>query len=158
MDQAAQKRARGEDRRGAVEHAAVGEAHARHGAISQDQIIHLAFDHGEVFGCADGPLHRGRIELPVGLGARSADRRALAPIEHAELNSALVRDATHQAIERVDLAHQMALAEPADRRVARHRPDGREPMRDQRSPRTHARGRGRGFAAGVPAANDDDVE
>jgi hypothetical protein len=29
----------------------------------------------------------------------------------------------HDAAERIDLAHQMALAEPADRRVARHLAD-----------------------------------
>jgi hypothetical protein len=52
----------------------------------------------------------------------------------------------------------MALAEPADRRIARHRPDGRESMSNQCRPRTHAGGGGRGFAAGVASADDDDVE
>ena len=98
------------------------------------------------------------VELPVGLGARAAHRRTLAPIEHAELDPALVGDPAHQAVERIDLAHQMALAEPADRRVAGHRADSREPMRDQRGARAHARRRGRGLAAGVPAADHDDVE
>ena len=70
----------------------------------------------------------------------------------------LVGHPAHQPVERVDLAHQMALAEPTDRRIARHRADGREPVRDQRGSRAHARGRGRGLAAGVPAANDDDIE
>ena len=89
-----------------------------------------------------------------------ADRAppALAAVEHAELDAAGVRHAAHQAVERIDLAHQMALAEPADRRIAGHRADGGEPMRDQRGARAHARGRRRGFAAGVAAADHDDVE
>ena len=69
-----------------------------------------------------------------------------------------IGDAAHQAVERIDLAHQMALAEPADRRIARHRADGREPLRDKRGARAHARGRGGGLAAGVAAADDDHVE
>ena len=52
----------------------------------------------------------------------------------------------------------MALAEPADGRIAGHRADGREPVGQQRGPRAHARGRRRGLAAGVAAADHDDVE
>ena len=100
----------------------------------------------------------GGIKLAVGLRARPAHGRTLAAIEHAELDAALVGDAAHQPVERIDLAHQMALAEPADRRIAGHRPDGREAVRDQRGARAHARGRGRGLAAGVAAANHDDIE
>jgi hypothetical protein len=52
----------------------------------------------------------------------------------------------------------MAFAEPADGRVARHCAHGRKPMRHQRGPGAHARCRGRGFAAGVAAADYDNVE
>ena len=158
MDQAAQERAGGQDRRAAGELAAVHQAHAGHGAIGDQQVVDLAFDHREIFRLADRALHRLGVELAVGLGARAAHRRTLAAIEYAELDSALVGDPAHQAVERIDLAHQMALAEPADRRVAGHRPDRREPVRDQRGPRAHARGRGRGLAAGVPAADHDHIE
>ena len=87
-----------------------------------------------------------------------AHRRTLAAVEDAELDAAAIGDAAHQAVQRVDLAHQMALAEPADRRIAGHRADGREAMGHQRGLRAHAGGRGRGFAAGVAAADHDDVE
>ena len=73
----------------------------------------------------DRRLHGRGIELAVGLGARAAHRRALAAVEHAELDAAGVRHAAHEAVERVDLAHEMALSEPADRRIARHGADGR---------------------------------
>ena len=126
-------------------------------SVGDQKIIDLALDHGEISRLANRALHRGCVELPVGLGARSADRRTLAPIEHAELDSALVGDPTHQAVERIDLADQMALAEPADRRIAGHRADSREPMRDQCRARAQARRRGRSLAAGVPAADHNDI-
>ena len=96
----------------------------------------------------DRGLHRGRIELAVGLGARTADGRTLAAIEHPELDAAGIGDPAHQAVERIDLADQMALAEPADGGIAGHRADGRKAMGDQRRPRAHPRS---GAAASQPA-------
>jgi len=63
------------------------------------------------------------IEFAVGLRARAADRGTLAAVENAELNAGPIDGAAHDAVERVDLAHQVPLAEPADRRVARHLAD-----------------------------------
>ena len=71
---------------------------------------------------------------------------------------ACVGDPAHQAVQRVDLAHEMALAEPADGRIAGHLADGGEAVGDQRRARAHARRGGRGLAAGMAAADDDDVE
>ena len=66
--------------------------------------------------------------------------------------------AAHQAVERIDLADEMPLPQPADRRVARHRADGRKTMGDQRRPRAHARRRSRRLTAGMAAADHDDIE
>ena len=121
-------------------------------------IVGLGLDHREVRDAADLLLHGGGVELAVGLRARPAHRRPLAPVEHAELDAATVGDASHQPVERIDLAHQMALAEPADRRIARHGADGGEAMRHQRGLGAHARGRRRGLAARMPAAHDDHVK
>ena len=109
-------------------------------------------------GLPDRGLHRGGIELPVGLGARTADRRALAAIEHAKLDAAGIGDPAHQTIQRVDLADQMALAETADGGIAGHRADGGETVRHQSGRRAHPGRRSRGLTAGVAAANHDDVE
>ena len=68
-----------------------------------------------------------------------------------------VGDPAHQPVKRVDLAHQMAFAEPADRRIAGHGADGGESMGDQRRLGAHARGRGGRLAAGMAAAHDDDI-
>ncbi len=47
----------------------------------------------------------------------------------------------------------MALAEPADRRVAGHLADGLDPVGEEERFRPHARRGRRGFAARVPTAN-----
>ena len=159
MDQAAQKRAGGQNHR-------AGSEISRPSAnltpetrpFVDDQIVGLGFDHLKIRRRANRGLHRGRIELAIGLRARTAHGRAFAAIENAELDAAVVGDAAHQAVQCIDFADQMALAEPADRRIAGHRADGRESVRHQGRVRAHARGRGRGFAAGVAAADDDDVE
>ena len=159
VDQAAQERAGGQH------HGAAGRARGRPSsrtpATSSAAISRSSASPSTTVRFAVSRIARciaWRVELAVGLRARPAHRRTLAAVEHAELDAGLVGDAAHQAVERIDLAHQMALAEPADRRVAGHRADGREPVRDQRGARAHARGRGRGLAAGVAAADHDDIE
>ncbi len=71
---------------------------------------------------------------------------------------ACIGDAAHHAVEGIDLAHQMALAEPADGRIAGHGADGRQLMGDQRRARTHARRGGGRLRPRVAAADDDHIE
>ena len=103
-----------------------------------------------------GVLHRRRRRA-CGPPARAGPRTAgpLRRLSRRNWMPAAIGDAAHQPIERIDLAHQMSLAEPADRRVARHRADGLEAMRDERRPRAEPRRGGGSFAPGVPAADDD---
>src|SRR5579864_7677210 len=118
----------------------------------------FGLDQRQIWLLPDERLHSQAIELAIGLRARSLDRRALAAIEHAKLDAGGVGDAAHQAVERVDFANQVALAETADRRVAGHDADCLEALGDQRRGRAEA-GRRRGrLAAGMTAADDDDVE
>jgi hypothetical protein len=74
------------------------------------------------------------------------------------LDAARIGHAAHEAIESIDLAHQVALAEAADRWIARHRPDGRETVCGERRSRTHARSCGRRLAAGMAAANHNHIK
>ena len=127
-------------------------------AVLDDQILDAALDHLEVGGGANGRLHRLAVELAVGLGARALHGRTLGAVEQPELDAGGVGDAAHQAVEGVDLAHQVALAEAADGRIAGHLADRGEGVGDERRARAHARSRGRGFAAGVAAAHNDHVE
>jgi hypothetical protein len=62
----------------------------------------------------------------------------------------------NDAVERIDLAHQMPLAEPADRRVARHLANRRPLVRQQQRARPDPRRRSRRLAPGMPATNHDD--
>jgi hypothetical protein len=51
----------------------------------------------------------------------------------------------------------MAFAKAADSRIARHRPDGRNSMGDERRFCSRARGRGGGLAPGMASSHDNDV-
>ena len=159
MDQAAQEGAGGDDDGAGRKLAAVGQANAGDAAIRERPARPPRLrSTSRLAVAAIARLHRRGIELAIGLGARPAHRRTLASVEHPKLDAAGIGDPAHQPVQRIDLADQVALAEPADRWIAGHRADGREPVRHQRGPRTHARGRGRGLAAGVAAADDDNVE
>ena len=99
------------------------------------------------------------VELAVGLGARAAHGRALAAVEHAELDAGRVGDPAHQ---RRRARRSRAPDGPCR---ARRWPDCRTSRRWSRSlwvsssvRAPSARGRGRRLAAGVAAADDDDVE
>ena len=69
-----------------------------------------------------------------------------------------IGDPGHFPSQRVDLAHQLPLADAADGRVAGHLRDRVQVLREQQRPRAHARGREGGFAAGVAAAYHRHVE
>ena len=135
MDHPLEEGAGGDDQRRAGQLPAVGEFEAADRAVVDDEAARLGFDHRQVLGLDDQPLHRQAIELAVGLGARPLHRRTLAAVEDAELDAGGVGGAAHQAVERVDLAHQVALAEPADRRIAAHHADRLEALGDQRGAR-----------------------
>ena len=158
VDEAAQKRAGCQHHGAGGNFPAVGEFDAADAAIFENEIVGFRFDDFEIGGRANRGLHGLGIELAVGLGAGAADRRAFAAVQDAELDAAGIGDAAHEAVQSVDFPHQMALAEPANGRIAGHGTDGRYPMRHQGRFRAHAGGRSRGLAAGMPAANDDDIE
>ncbi len=123
-----------------------------------EKIVDLGLDDLEVRRLKDRRLHRRRVKLAIRLRARTAHGRAFSAIQHAKLNPGAIRDPAHQAVERVDFAHEMALAEAADRRIARHRADAGETMRNQRRARAETRrGSGR-FTAGVASADNDYIE
>ena len=71
---------------------------------------------------------------------------------------AAIRGARHQPVERVDFAYEMPLAEPANRRVARHFADGCEPLGHERGPSAATGGGGGRFRPGVSPADHDDVK
>ncbi len=102
-------------------------------------------------------LHGGAIKRPVGLGAGPAHGRAFAAVEQAELNPGPVRDPAHQAVQGIDLPHQMAFADTADGGIAGHFTQGLALVGEEQSAGTRARRSRRRFAAGMAAANHDDI-
>ena len=132
MDDPAEERAGGENDGRAGDRAPVGELDSGDGAVLRGDPRRFALDHGQVRRSSDERLHGAAVELAVRLGARALDSGALAAVEDAELDAGGVRGARHDAVERVDLAHQMALAQAADRGIARHFADRGEPMGDER--------------------------
>jgi hypothetical protein len=157
MDQTLQESAGGQDHGGGPQRLAIPRDHANHAAIRQDQILGGAFADFEVRrGFQRGP-HRLAIKFAVGLGARPAHCRTLAPVEDAELDSGGIGDAAHQPVGGIDLAHQMAFADTANGRVAGHLAQGRALVGEEEGLRPGARRRRRRFAAGMASADDDDV-
>jgi hypothetical protein len=102
-------------------------------------------------------LDRIAIARPVGLDARPLHRGALRRVEHPVMDRRTVSRTRHPPVKRIDLAHQMTLAQPADRRIARHRPDERGIETHERHARTKPRCGRRGFGSGVATADHDDI-
>ena len=98
------------------------------------------------------------IAVAIGLRARRLDRVALAGVQQAELNSGLVDRLAHPTAQGVDLPRELALAEPADRRVAAHFADAVRPERHQRGSGSELAGGARGLGTGVARPDDDHVE
>src|ERR1700757_1969799 len=156
MDEPAQEGSRREHARPRPKLAPSKKLESADSLAADYEVVRLRFDHHEVRGGADRLLHGPGVESAVRLRARPAYRGPLATVEHAELDAGEIGDPPHKAVERVDLTDEMALAQAPDRRIARHRTDGREAMGDERDLGPHARG-GRGrLATGMAAPHDDD--
>jgi len=157
MDQAVQKRAGGENR-GAGAHAPpVAEHDGADAALVEFEIRRVALDHREVRLRPHRLLHGGAVELSVGLGAGTAHCGALGAVQEAELDAAPVGGLAHHATKRIDLAHQMALADAADRRVAAHGADAVKTVSQEDGGRARPRRRAGRLDAGMPAADHHDV-
>jgi hypothetical protein len=107
------------------------------------------------------PIAAEEAETPrscwTAIQSEPSRRRALAAVQYAELYACPVDCPAHDAVERVDLPHEMALAEPANRRVAGHLADGGALVGQEERARTEANSRSGSLAAGMPAADHHDV-
>ena len=157
VDLAGQEGAGGQHHGGRAEaQAGLGDRPA-YGIAFDDQVIDGRLEHGEVGLGLDDLADRHPVEIAVGLAAGGAHGRALGGVEGAPLDAGAVGGMRHRAAQGIDLLDQMALADPADGRVAAHRADGLDVVGQQQGARTAACGRQRGLGAGVAAADDDHV-
>ena len=93
------------------------------------KVLNFAFNDRKLGNIRKYVLYCLPIELAVGLRPGTSNRRPLAPVEHSELNPGCISRSTHQAIEGINLADKVTLAQATDRRITRHRPNRGEPMR-----------------------------
>jgi hypothetical protein len=103
---------------------------------------------------ANGPP----VQPAIALRAWSPDRRTLAAVEHPELQRREIRGSTHDAPQRIDLAHHRSLRNAADGGVARHLADGLQRTRHEGDAGTAPRRSHGGLGSGVPSPDHQDVE
>jgi hypothetical protein len=102
--------------------------------------------------------HRAPVQGTVRLGAWPSYRGPFAAVQQLEMDAGRISGTPHQPVERIDLADQVAFADPADRRVAGHFADRRQRMGQQQRAGTDSRRCGGSLTSGVPAADDNHIE
>src|SRR5690606_29135379 len=131
---------------------------AANAATLDDEVARLLLEEREIRFVLEPRTDRAPVQHAIGLRPRRAHRRALARIQRAELDAGLIDRSRHGAPERIDFAHEVALADAADRGIAAHRPERFEALREQQRTPAHAGRRERSLGTGVTAADHDDVE
>ena len=132
-------------------------AHPLHATVFDEHLGDRVGPHPQVRDRLQLAPHGLRVTLAVALGARPPDGRPLAPVEHPELNARLIGHAAHDPAQRIDLPHQVPLADSPDGRVARHAADRLQAHRDQQRAGSHPRrGRGR-LGPGMAAPHHDHI-
>ena len=122
------------------------------------QIGHHRLAQREVGGVLEQLQHLAGVGPLVRLGAQGPDGRAAAGVENAFLQGGGVRQAADDAAEGIHLVHQLALGGTAHGRVAGLPGDAIEVERKQGGVQAQPGGREGRFAAGVAAADDDQIK
>ncbi len=158
MDAPPEERADGEYDRARPDHDAGHGDDAVYAATLDHKIGHFLLEYREIRLALEHRANLAPIQRAIGLRARGAHRGTLARVQRAELDARAIDRARHRAAEGVDLAHEVALADAADRRIAAHRPERLDGLRKEERAPAHP-GRGEcGLGAGVAATDHDDVE
>ncbi len=118
VNQAAQKGASGQDCCARCEHTPIHKGNRRQTTLLDHKVSSFAFNDPKIVGIADRRLHGLSIKLAVSLRPWSANGRALATVQKAELDSAKVRSTGHHTVERVNFANEMAFAQAANSWIA----------------------------------------
>ena len=157
MDQAAQKRPGGQHHRATADPSPVCQHHSRDSVLRHGEIHDFPFDNGQSVLFTDSRLHRLTVELAVGLRARAANRRPFATIEKPELDTCRIGNPPHEAVQSVDLANQVPLAQSADGWIAGHCSYGVEAKGYKGCARAGPRGGGGGVTTSVATPDNYNV-
>src|SRR6185437_2071662 len=122
------------------------------------QVFAGALEQPQVVLSLESPPDGMSVKHPVGLRPRGANGRPLRTVQNAKVNAGFIGSLRHGATQRIDLLDKMALANAADRRIATHLPESFERMSQQQCGCTHPRRSKRGFGAGMPTADDDNIK
>jgi hypothetical protein len=158
MNQAIQEGASGQHNRASSNGTSIAKNDAVYFGGVTNERRDAALDDCQVFDSLKQSLDRKSVELSVSLRPRSPHGRAFFPIQHTELDAALVGSTTHEAVKGVNFPDQMALAQSAYRGVAGHDANSVPTMRHQCSLGAKSRGSRRGFGSGMAAAYYNYVE
>jgi hypothetical protein len=158
MNKATQKRPGGQDDRSARKLTPIRQRDCCNPMVFNNNIMSIPFGYLQVVVIENFALHSETIQLPVGLGARPANRRSLSSVEQAELDAGGIRNATHQSIKSVNLPHKMALAKTADRGIAGHNADCVALVRNQCRSCAKPSSRAGGLAASMATADYNDIK
>ncbi len=135
------------------------QAHLGHHAFDlvllDDQVVAGLLEYPQVRLVFQDFTHHCLVDSAVGLCTGGAYGRALAVVQNAELDAALVGGQRHGAAEGIDLFDQMAFANTANGGVAAHVTEGFHVMGQQQGFHTHACRRKRSLGTGMAAADDD---
>ena len=157
-ERSAKKGSRAQHHRMRADPGAVGQQQPHHPSLFEDQLGRFAGHHFETGLRGDGGLDCRLEQLAIGLDARAPHRAALRPVEHAIMDRRGIGRAADKPVERIHFAHEMPLAQPADRGIATHGPDRGRVEAHQGGARAHSCGRRRRLAAGMAAADHHDIE
>jgi hypothetical protein len=129
-----------EESAGSQDHGSRSKAHAELGhhpgdrSPSTHQIVTGLREDRQLRLILQATTDRLPVEHAIGLRARRAHRRALARIENPELDARLIGGLGHRPAQGVDFLDQMPFADAADRRIAAHRTQRFEVVRQQQRP------------------------
>src|SRR4029079_5108038 len=159
MDPAAQKRTGRDHHGGRTETPSFERLYTRNRrSVAQDEPSDGALNGRHVAVRLDERADGAAIHPAIALSARRPNCRALAAVQHAELNGRQICRPAHDATQGIDLADHRSLGNPTDRGIAGHLADRLEGARDQADASTGARGCDGGLGSGVAGTDDDHVE
>ena len=102
--------------------------------------------------------HGSFVQHPIGLGASGTHGWTFTAIEDTELDAAEIGGSGHGSAEGIDFLDQMALADPANGRIAAHLPKRLDVVRQQQGFYPHAGSSKRCFGTGMAAADHDHIK
>src|SRR5690606_17938144 len=158
VDDAVQERPRGKDHCPAADFRTVQQPNAGCSLVRQDQGCDFRLKNRQVFLSQRQTGHLLAIDKAVRLRARALNGRPLASVQKPELNPGTVGNAAHHTVHGVDLADQMALAEPAYRRIAGHHANSGESQCHKGRIHAHTRRCVSGLGSRMAATDDHDIE